>query len=452
MLVIPAIDIKDGKCVRLFQGDFNKTTVYGDDPPDTAKRFMSAGARALHIVDLDGAKAGRPINRGLILAAAAAAGVPVQVGGGIRTYGDAEAYLQGGVSRVILGTAAIRQPGLIERLIKKFGDDRIMVSADFKNGRLAADGWTESSELSIAASLSLLKKLGARRVLVTDVTKDGTLKGPNFELMRRFAMAGFQVTAAGGVASVSDLEKLRKLGVEAAVAGKAVYEGRLDIARAQAAVGNKNGLAKRIIPCLDVKDGRVVKGKHFTDLKVVGDPVRLAAKYAAEGADELVFLDITATLEGRKTFISLVGDIARAINIPFTVGGGVNDIEDINLLLQAGADKVSIGSAAVLQPGLVKRASGYFGSQCIVVSVDAKRKRRGAGWTVYIKGGTEPAGVDAVAFSRDMEQAGAGELLVNSLDRDGTATGFDIPLLRSRRGSEHTGHSFKRRRIARRFR
>ncbi|MDD5750201.1 MAG: imidazole glycerol phosphate synthase subunit HisF [Candidatus Pacebacteria bacterium] len=189
----------------------------------------------------------------------------------------------------------------------------------------------------------------------------------------------------------------------------------------------KNCLAKRIIPCLDVKNGRVVKGTHFRDLRDAGDPVELGKKYCDLGADELVFLDITATLEERKALRDLVGRIAREINIPFTVGGGISSIEDVRNLLLAGADKVSICSAAVRDPGLVKRASEHFGAQCIVISIDAKRSA--SGWNVYIKGGTESTEVDAIAFAKKMEQLGAGELLVNSLDRDGTKKGFDIELL-----------------------
>ncbi len=189
----------------------------------------------------------------------------------------------------------------------------------------------------------------------------------------------------------------------------------------------KNNLTKRIIPCLDVKDGRVVKGVHFVNLKDAGDPVELGKFYSDSGADELVFLDITATVEGRQTFKELVGRIAREINIPFTVGGGIKSVTDMKELLDIGADKVSIGSAAVKNPGLVKEASQYFGAQCVVVSVDAKKNNEG--WEIYIKGGREATGIDAITFSKQMEELGAGELLVNSLDRDGTKEGFDIELL-----------------------
>jgi len=190
-----------------------------------------------------------------------------------------------------------------------------------------------------------------------------------------------------------------------------------------------NNLAKRIIPCLDVKNGRVVKGTHFRELRDAGNPVELGKVYSDLGADELVFLDITATLENRKTFCELVESIAKKINIPFTVGGGISCLEDIRILLTAGADKVSICSSAVQNPDLVSQAAQYFGSQCIVISIDAKRKNNG--WNVYIKGGSEATEVDAITLAKQMEQLGAGELLVNSLDRDGTKQGFDIALLKT---------------------
>lgn len=429
MFVIPAIDIKDGKCVRLFQGDFDKVTTYNNDPATVAEQFVKRGAKSLHIIDLDGAKSGSPINKQLIVTIAKQADVPVQVGGGIRSYQSAKAYLDAGVERILLSTTVIENPELVTRLITEFGDERIIIAADIKNGQFAIDGWTKLGGKSVAKSITLLKQLLVRNVLVTDVSKDGSLQGPNFDLVQQFIDAGFRTIAAGGVTTLEDVVEFNKRGAYGVIVGKASYEGTIDIARAQAAVSYKNTLAKRVIPCLDVKDGQVVKGTNFTRLKVVGDPVTLAKKYSETGADELTFLDIAATLEERKTFRELVERIAEAIDIPFTVGGGIGSIDDIRVLLQAGADKVSIGSAAVLQPNLVKQAVTFFGSQCIVVSVDAKQ--RDSSWQVYIKGGTEATGIDAISFCEDMERAGAGELLVNSLDRDGMNTGFDLKLLQA---------------------
>lgn len=187
-------------------------------------------------------------------------------------------------------------------------------------------------------------------------------------------------------------------------------------------------LAKRIIPCLDIKDGRTVKGVNFEDLRDAGDPVELARRYSEEGADELVFLDITATKEKRKTLVHLVSRIAREINIPFTVGGGIRTVEEIEALLHAGADKISLNSAIVKDPDLINRASEAFGSQCIVAAVDAKRKD--GSWSVFIKGGSEDTGIDALEWIKEVEKRGAGEILLTSMDRDGTKEGFDIELLK----------------------
>lgn len=185
-------------------------------------------------------------------------------------------------------------------------------------------------------------------------------------------------------------------------------------------------LAKRIIPCLDVKDGRVVKGVNFVNLRDAGDPVDNAKVYDKEGADELVFLDITASHEKRKTMVSVVERVAKEVFMPLTVGGGISTIEDIRNLLNAGCDKVSINSAAVKDPDFVKKSATRFGSQCIVVAIDAKRK--GRSWEVFINGGRIPTGIDAVSWAGKVEALGAGEILLTSMDKDGTKDGYDIPL------------------------
>jgi len=187
-------------------------------------------------------------------------------------------------------------------------------------------------------------------------------------------------------------------------------------------------LTKRIIPCLDIKDGRTVKGVNFEGLRDAGDPVELARRYSQKGADELVFLDITATKEKRKTLIELVKRIARNINIPFTVGGGIKTVEEIEELIKAGADKVSLNSAIVKNPNLITEASRRFGSQAVVAAVDAKRS--GKSWNVYIKGGSEDTGLDAIEWMMEVEERGAGEILLTSMDRDGTKSGFDLELLK----------------------
>jgi cyclase len=186
-------------------------------------------------------------------------------------------------------------------------------------------------------------------------------------------------------------------------------------------------LTVRIIPCLDIKDGRTVKGINFEGLRDAGDPVELAQRYSDEGADELVFLDITATIDKRKTLIELVTRIAQQINIPFTVGGGIKSVDEIEALLKAGADKVSLNSSIVKNPALISEASDRFGAQAIVAAVDAKR--HGDHWNVYIKGGTEDTGLDALEWMKEVEKRGAGEILLTSMDKDGTKSGFDIELM-----------------------
>jgi cyclase len=189
-------------------------------------------------------------------------------------------------------------------------------------------------------------------------------------------------------------------------------------------------LAKRIIPCLDVKDGRVVKGINFVNLKDAGDPVEIAERYNELGADELVFLDITASYEKRKIMIDVVKRTSEKVFIPLTVGGGISDIDDIREVLKAGADKVSINTQAVKQPTLIRQAALRFGSQCVVVAIDAKKRPDGTGYNVYINGGRIDTGLDAVEWAKKVEDLGAGEILLTSMDKDGTKDGYDIELTR----------------------
>lgn len=188
-------------------------------------------------------------------------------------------------------------------------------------------------------------------------------------------------------------------------------------------------LAKRIIPCLDVTAGRVVKGVNFVELRDAGDPVEIAARYNEQGADELTFLDITATSDERDLILHMIEAVASQVFIPLTVGGGVRKVEDVRRLLNAGADKVSINTAAVQRPELVSEASGIVGAQCIVVAIDAKRN--GPGWEVYTHGGRRATGLDVVQWATRMQAAGAGEILLTSMDRDGTRDGFDVELTRA---------------------
>lgn len=189
-------------------------------------------------------------------------------------------------------------------------------------------------------------------------------------------------------------------------------------------------LAKRIIPCLDVRDGRVVKGVNFVNIRDAGDPVELASYYSAQGADEIVFLDITATSDGRDTVADVVERTAAQVFVPLTVGGGIRSLEDFHLLLRAGADKISVNSAAVKDPALISRAAERFGSQCVVLAIDARRRPEG-NYEVVVAGGRTPTGLDALEWAREGQRRGAGEILLTSMDADGTKAGFDLEMTRA---------------------
>lgn len=190
-------------------------------------------------------------------------------------------------------------------------------------------------------------------------------------------------------------------------------------------------LTKRIIPCLDVNNGRVVKGINFVKLKDAGDPVETAKAYNEEGADELVFLDITASSDQRETVVDMVRRVAEQVFIPFTVGGGINSVEDMKKILREGADKVSVNTAAVKNPELIREGAEKFGNQCIVTAIDAKRRSDGNGWTVYIKGGREDTGLDAIEWAKKAVSLGSGEILLTSMDADGTKAGYDLELTKA---------------------
>ena len=190
-------------------------------------------------------------------------------------------------------------------------------------------------------------------------------------------------------------------------------------------------LTKRIIPCLDVKDGRVVKGINFVQLRDAGDPVEAGEAYSKAGADELVFLDITATSDARETVADMVRRVAERVFIPFTVGGGIRTVEDMKAILREGADKISVNSAAILRPELISEGAEHFGSQCVVVAMDARRRKNGSGWTIYRSGGRIDTGIDAVEWAIRAQELGAGEILLTSMDCDGTKEGYDLELTRT---------------------
>ena len=236
MEIIPAIDLKEGRCVRLYQGDFSQTTVYSDDPVAVARRWAEQGATRLHVVDLDGAKLGRPVNTDTVLAIVQALSIPVQLGGGLRREEDIAAVLSLGVQRVILGTAAVEDSTLVERVIAKFGD-RIIVGVDARNGLVATAGWTETANVRADELIHRMAALGVQRIIYTDISRDGTLTEPNFAALRAIThLDGPAIIASGGIAQIDHLRQLTELGVEGAIVGKALYTGDIDLPAAIAAL------------------------------------------------------------------------------------------------------------------------------------------------------------------------------------------------------------------------
>lgn len=239
MIIYPAIDIKDGKCVRLRQGSFKEVTVYFENPLDAARKWKDAGAKYLHVVDLDGARSGSPKNLGIVSGIVKQLGLKVQLGGGIRTLQSIETVLGMGVSRVILGTAAVKDPELVEKAVERFGEC-IAVGIDARNGRVATDGWEDASGYSAIELAGQMERIGVKTVIYTDIEKDGMLEGPNFEAIRSMKEAtGLEVIASGGVAGIHDIVRLKETGADGVIAGKALYTGALDLAEALEAVGKE---------------------------------------------------------------------------------------------------------------------------------------------------------------------------------------------------------------------
>ena len=236
MYIIPAIDIKDGKCVRLYQGDFERITVYDDDPTAVAQRWAEQGAQMLHVVDLDGARVGHPVNTHIILEIVRSVNVPVQIGGGLRDEPAVIAALGLGVARVVLGTAAVQQPDLIERLVARYGDE-IAVGVDARDGIVATDGWTEPSQVTAPDLVEHMAALGVRRIIYTDISRDGTLSEPNYSATGALVRPnGPAIIASGGVGKLAQLQQLAKIGVEAVIVGKALYTGDLSLPAAIEAI------------------------------------------------------------------------------------------------------------------------------------------------------------------------------------------------------------------------
>ncbi|MBR1547233.1 MAG: 1-(5-phosphoribosyl)-5-[Prevotella sp.] len=400
--LIPAIDIIDGKCVRLTKGDYAQKTVYHESPAAVAAEFEQIGFKRLHVVDLDGAKSKHIVNSSALNEITGRTGLIVDFGGGIKTDQDIEQAFAAGAKMVTVGSIAVTQPELFISWVKKYGADRIILGADVRNGKISINGWKDDSDEDLLPFLRKYVDAGVKNVLCTEISKDGTLQGPAIELYKRImdAYPHLHLIASGGVSCIDDIIALERAGVPAVVFGKAIYEGRLDLREViKFGQGNNqtSSLAKRIIPCLDVKDGETVKGTNFVNLRSAGDPVELGKAYSEQGADELVFLDITASYEGRKTFTEMVTRVAQEINIPFTVGGGIKELADVERLLYAGADKVSINSAALCHPELIDQIANRFGSQVCVVAIDARLDEEPTtngnaakqSWHCYLKGGRE---------------------------------------------------------------
>lgn len=431
MRIYPAIDLRGGRCVRLRQGDPDAETVYGDDPVQMALTFRSEGAQALHIVDLDGAFTGSPQHLETVAQVVAATGLPVQFGGGLRTLGDLERAFAAGVRRVVVGTRALERDFLAAALARWPG--RIVAGLDCRDGEVALQGWQQGSGVKLADALQLLREVGISEVVYTDIGRDGMLSGPDMDGLRQVLASGMRAVASGGVRTAGDVAALARLapdGLTGAIIGKALYTGDLALPDALRAARGK-----RIIPCLDVRAGRVVKGVGFANVRDIGDPVAFARRYEAEGADELAVLDIGPASGRPASLGDVLRDVRRAVALPVLAGGGIRTVDDAVAALRAGADKVSLGTAAVLNPDLIEEAAARCGTGRIVVSLDVRRVRGYSGefrdrWEIVTHGGSRSTGLDMVAFAQEAARRGAGELLLNSIDADGTKAGYDLEATR----------------------
>jgi len=439
MRIIPAIDVLDGKVVRLAQGDFERVKVYADDPLRIAGKLKRAGALKVHLVNLSAAKSGETDERFFELVRTLSRELEVQVGGGIRSLRDVQRFLDSGAAAVVISTMLFTDMEAVRSAVTLFGIERIIMALDTEGDDVKIMGWQKNSGYDLCTAIRLAEDIGIRQILVTDIAMDGMENGPNVELYRglRQRFPFLRITASGGVRGARDVEALGQVPCDAVVVGKALLNGsvtfqELVLACPPDAVDpvvncGKNELAVRIIPCLDIAEGRVKKGTSFQNLRDAGDPVELAKRYCEEGADELVFLDITATAEKRDAVFDLAARVADAVNVPFTVGGGIRNIADARHLLEAGADKVSVNSAAVNDPSLLSGMAEELGRANTVCAIDARRKN--GGWTVLVRGGRDDTGIDALTWAEEAVRRGAGELLVTSFDRDGTGKGFDTKLI-----------------------
>lgn len=434
---IPSIDLLGGGVVRLMRGDFEEVTHYAA-PLDVVRSWNAPPGTRVHVVDLDGARSGSSLHH-QIVRMIADLGYAVQVGGGIRSLDAARRWLDAGASRIVVGTVAAEDPATMRRIVEAAGPCRVIPAIDMADGRIRVRGWQEAASREARSILDDLAALGIGEILVTEIGRDGTMAGPHLDFYERMCSeTPFRIQASGGVGTLGDVAALSRIkGLSGVVIGRALQDRRFTLREAREYSAAAGSIAHRVIPCLDVQDGRIVKGVRFASLRDAGDPVDAAIRYEAEGADELVILDITATAEGRATALETVRRVARSIFIPLTVGGGVGTLEDFRALLQSGADRVAINSAAVIRPALVEEAAREFGAQAVVLSCDAFRS---AGkFIVATNAGTKRTELEAAAWCREAEGLGAGEILLTSIDRDGTRSGFDLDLLRSVTGAVRIG-------------
>jgi cyclase len=438
MQVFPAIDLLGGNAVRLEQGRRESAKIYSNAPWEIAQRWSGIGVPRLHVVDLDAAFArgsgGDDNNHATINKIVAATSMDVEVGGGVRTLEDCARLFDLGVSYVVTGTAAIKNPAMVDAACRRW-PQRIIVAVDAREGKVSVEGWTQDTTFDASEIGKRVAGAGAAAVLYTDIGRDGMRTGPNLDATAPGARAGAvrgdrvgRGLANRGPGCAAPDRRDRGGHRQGVLRGRVHGRAGARARRRQATLM----LCKRVIPCLDVDAGRVKKGVRFKELRDAGDPVAVAAAYDEQGADEICFLDITASSDGRATTLDMVRATAERVFLPLTVGGGVRAVEDVRALLLAGADKVGINTAAVADPDLVRRAADAFGNQAIVVAVDARRDPAQPGrWEVFTHGGRKPTGIDAVAWCERMAAAGAGEILLTSMDRDGTRDGFDIQLTRA---------------------
>ena len=438
MRLVPAIDLLGGRCVRLLRGDFAAETRYAADPRALLARYRSAGADWLHVVDLDGARDGCGGNRDVIAALAQERALNLQVGGGLRDTAAVAQLFEAGVDRAVIGSAALTRADLVREWLAEFGPERVALAFDVRvdpDGipRVAIHGWRDQSAVSLWEALARFEGHGLRHVLCTDVSRDGALTGPE----RRPLCRGRAPLSAHRMAGVRrDTRRPRPPRAEAG-RGLGRHQRPGAVGRTHSTRGAAHILAKRIIPCLDVRDGQVVKGVRFRDHRVVGDILELAARYRDEGADELVFYDISASPEGRSVDRSWVSRVARMLDIPFCVAGGIRSVPEAEEVLASGAEKISVNSPALEQPDLIDALSERFGAQCIVVGIDSQSTTQGYRVQQFTGDAsrTRDTGRDTLDWVIEAQRRGAGEIVLNCMASDGVRQGYDVAQLRAVRAA-----------------